>query len=160
MSRVVDAIRSLTAGIAVGISVTVLLVPGTLQMLRWFQGEATTEQLLRIAAVLGLFLFCVWAIRAPKMYEGLGPVVLLSGVLLVVWAIPALVIYWFLNPATPKRAIQIAALFLSTGVAILYYLKNMEKFPHPDQKVTFFVGVSLTPPTVLEWLLKDPPAGE
>ena len=53
---------------------------------------------------------------AFKFSLALGELLMLLGALLIIWAIPSLIIYWFINPQHLKRAIQIAVFLLSLGI--------------------------------------------
>ena len=70
-----------------------------------------------------------------------GAIAAIFGIMCAVWALPALIIYWTLNPESPKRAIKICALLIGIAFSILYFLANREKFPSIADKVTFFTGV-------------------
>lgn len=77
----------------------------------------------------------------------------LAGTLLIAGAVPALVILWFVKPAYPKRAIQVAVLLLSMGVGIAYYFLNRNKFVTVADRVSYFAGVFLTPVAIVEIIL-------
>ena len=79
-----------------------------------------------------------------------GAIGAIFGMMCAVWAVPALIINWHLNPETPKRAIKIFALLIGIAVALLYFLANREKFPSVADKVTFFTGVILGPVGIVE----------
>ncbi|MFC1896740.1 hypothetical protein ACFL0Q_08820, partial [Thermodesulfobacteriota bacterium] len=69
------------------------------------------------------------------------------------WALPALIIYWYFHPEYPKRAVKIFALLIGIAFSSLYYLANQEKVPSIADKVTFFPGVILETVGVLELIL-------
>ena len=101
-----------------------------------------------------------WAMAAapsapPPKSSCLPLVGLLVGVLALVLATPVLIIYLQLGPRGYKRATQVFALLVCLGIAILYYLRYPHTLPSMADKVTFFSGVTLSPPTVLEFVLKD-----
>jgi hypothetical protein len=83
------------------------------------------------------------------------PHVTLVAVLALVLAPALLIIYLKIGPPGYKRAIQVFALFACLGGAIIFYLRYPDRLPSVADKVGFFTGVTLAPPTVLEWLLKD-----
>jgi hypothetical protein len=82
-----------------------------------------------------------------------GIIGMIFGIMCVIWAFPSLIIYWYLNPEFPERAIKIFALLISVGFSILYFAANREKFPRIADRITFFTGVGLGPVAVLEILL-------
>lgn len=77
-------------------------------------------------------------------------VLLFSGILCVVWAIPALIIFWLITPENHKKATQVGIFFICIGFSILYYWRHPEKFPTIADKVSFFTGVGLGPVTVIQ----------
>ena len=119
-----------------------------------------------VALGIGILLQSVWARyiywrdrRAGRwvLYK-LGPnpflqLVLVFGVLMIVWAIPAWIIYSVLQPEYPKRALKISVFLLTTGSGILYYIHNKEKLPSIADKITYFSGVTLGPVGVIEIIL-------
>ena len=82
-----------------------------------------------------------------------GAIAAIFGLMCAFWALPALVIYWHLNPQYPKNAIKIFALLIGIAFSTLYFLANREKFPSIADKVTFLTGVILGPVGVLEIVL-------
>lgn len=73
--------------------------------------------------------------------------------LIIVWLIPGLILYWVFQPRDVKKAVQIASFVVSSIGAIVFYLFNKASLPSVADKVGFFAGVCLSPPTALEFLL-------
>ena len=87
-------------------------------------------------------------IRPLNPYIGaLGTILAL---LFVFLAVPALIIYLAIHPNPPGTSLKIGAFFLSTGIGILYYFFNKDKFPSLADKVMFFTGILLGPVGVFE----------
>jgi hypothetical protein len=66
-----------------------------------------------------------------------------------------LAIYLRIGPPGYKRAIQVFAFLVCLGGAIIFYLRYPNRLPSIADKVGFFTGVAIAPPTVLEWFLRD-----
>lgn len=77
----------------------------------------------------------------------------LASALLIVWAIPAFVLYITLNAGMYKKGIQVSVFILSTGIGIGYYIANRQLFPTATDKVTYFTGVCLGPATAVSLIL-------
>jgi hypothetical protein len=80
---------------------------------------------------------------------------LFIAVLALVLATPVLIISLQIGPRGYKKAIQSFALFVCLAGAIIYYLRYPHRLPTIADKVAFFSGVTLSPPTALELVLKD-----
>lgn len=68
---------------------------------------------------------------------------ILSGLLLMLLALPALIIYWAVHPAQPEMSLSVCAFLMSIGISILYYLSNREQFPSAAGKAAFVAGILL-----------------
>lgn len=73
-------------------------------------------------------------------------------ILLFLWAIPALIIYWAINPVNLKKGIKIGVFISSTSLSVIYYLSNRKAFKSPADIVSFFSGSCLGPVAILEIL--------
>jgi hypothetical protein len=107
-----------------------------------------------LGAILAVWsLFHLYNVLDVRMAELAYALKVVCSVLLITWAVPAFILYLVLNQGSYKRGIQIATFMVSTGIGILYYLRNKEKFPGAADKVTYFCGVCLGPATVVTLLL-------
>src|SRR3989339_1432067 len=69
----------------------------------------------------------------------------LLSIILLITAVPALIIYWLVNPSNIKKGIQIAV-FCVVGISgVLYYIKNRDKFPTAADKITYFSALFIAP---------------
>ncbi|GBD97179.1 MAG TPA: hypothetical protein ENG83_02235 [Nitrospirae bacterium] len=80
----------------------------------------------------------------------IGALGTILALLFVFLAVPALIIYLAIHPNPPGTSLKIGAFFLSTGIGILYYFFNKDKFPSLADKVMFFTGILLGPVGVFE----------
>lgn len=81
------------------------------------------------------------------------PLFLLFFLLLAVWTFPAIFLYWFFEPENLKKGIQVTSLLLGILFSVSYYFFNSDDFKSTADKVSFFSGVILGPPTAFEFLL-------
>ena len=87
-------------------------------------------------------------VRPLNPYIGaLGTILAL---LFVFLAVPALIIYLAIHPASPGASLKTGAFFMSAGTGILYYFFNKDKFPSVADKVMFFMGILLGPVGIFE----------
>lgn len=95
--------------------------------------------------------------RVPQGEGGAGndinPYLVLLSVLAILWAAPMVIIYWRLNPANIKKAIQVTSLILGLCTGIIYYWARKEDFKTTAEKISFFMGIITGPPTIVEFLL-------
>ncbi len=61
--------------------------------------------------------------------------------LLIVWAFLSFVLYLTLAPSSYERGIQVCVLFLSVGLSLAYYIRNVHKFPSTPDKLGYFSAV-------------------
>jgi len=77
------------------------------------------------------------------------PYIIASGALMmllwVLWSVPALIMYWFVQPHSPGTSLGFIVYFMSVGSGILYYLSNKDQFPTLSHRITFFAGVLFAP---------------
>ena len=164
MSKMRMKFKHLGIGLSIAIGVALTSYGGILLNVRFWPWIAT--------GLFALFLIpniihyvIVWKILARDRKKGrnvcycmaslspFGAIATIFGVMCAVWALPALIIYWTLNPDYPKRAIKIFALLIGIASSLLYFLANRDKFPSVADKVTFFTGVILGPIGALEIIL-------
>ncbi|MBI4683478.1 MAG: hypothetical protein HY757_10325 [Nitrospirae bacterium] len=67
----------------------------------------------------------------------------LSGLLLVLWALPALIIYLAIHPDPPGKLLNIIVFFMCGGTGILYFISDRDSFSSVADKVMFFTGILL-----------------
>ncbi|RNC84581.1 MAG: hypothetical protein ED557_06270 [Balneola sp.] len=82
----------------------------------------------------------------------LDHLLLAFGSILIIFVVPALLIIGGLYPENPTRAINFATIFLSFGIACVYYFFNKEKFKTLADKLTFFSVTGLLPVSVINFL--------
>lgn len=106
-----------------------------------------------------LFVFSIGTVPYTFRGSGLpGPPVKIQltlsiiAILLFLWTIPALIIYWAINPVNLKKAIKIGIFLSSTLLSLIYYLSNKKVFKSPADIVSFFSGTCLGPVAILEIL--------
>ena len=159
--KVIRAIRSFLTGILIGILTSIVvrycipIIPEFWSILAW------GVLVILIYLVILLVESYYWLVRAytrdmtlmMEMKKRIDTLKLLLGYFLIVWAIPTSLVYWIVSPQYPKKAVQLGVFFMSSGIAILYYLKNPKKFPSVADKVTFFSGVCIGPISVIEILM-------
>lgn len=68
-----------------------------------------------------------------------------SGLLLLLWAVPALIIYWIKHPDSPGMSLKAGAYSLSAAAGILYFFLCRDKYPSIADKAAFLAGISLGP---------------
>jgi hypothetical protein len=109
---------------------------------------------------LALFVFSFGTV--PYTFRGVGlpgpsetiqAILSLVAILLFLWAIPALIIYWIVNPANLKKAIKIGVFFSSSALSVFFYLSNRKLFRSPADIVGFFSGTCLGPVAIIDILL-------
>lgn len=86
----------------------------------------------------------------PQLFQLL---VTLFAVMCVCWSFPALIIYWFLNPNSPKGAIQVFAVIICAGGSIIHYYKIKRALPTLGDRITYFTSAILGPATVIQFIL-------
>lgn len=89
---------------------------------------------------------------SPKRRHALDALLLLIASFLIVWALPALLIYWSLDPRQYRHAIKIGTFLLSCGIGIAYYRSHRQAFHSTADRVTYFTGVCLGPAAAVEIL--------
>ena len=80
-------------------------------------------------------------LRPLNPYVGVSGTI--SGLLFVLWAPPALIIYWAVHPEPPEMSLKIAVFSMSAATGILYFIVCKDRFPSAIHKITFFTGMSL-----------------
>jgi len=87
-------------------------------------------------------------IRPVNPYIGaLGTI---SGLLLVLCAVPALIIHWTVKPDNTGIWLGITVYIMSAGLSLLYSLSNKDRFPSAVDKVLFFSGILIAPAGVIK----------
>ena len=71
----------------------------------------------------------------------------------ICFSIPCFIIYFFILLFPLRQSMQIAVFLLSTGISIIYFMANKDKFPSLPDKVTFFSGVCVGPIAIVDILL-------
>ena len=109
--------------------------------------------------VLIIFVYSIGTVPYTFRGSGLpGPSVTIQltlsiiAILLFLWVIPALIIYWAVNPINLKKGIKIGIFIASTLLSVVYYLSNKKAFKSPADIVSFFSGTCLGPVAILEIL--------
>jgi hypothetical protein len=92
-------------------------------------------------------------IGLPGPSETIQAVLSLVAILLFLWALPALILYWMINPNNLKKAIRIGVFLSSASLSLVFYLSNKKMFKSPADIVSFFSGACLGPVAVIEILL-------
>ncbi len=67
----------------------------------------------------------------------------LSGLLLALWAVPALIIYLAIHPDPPGKFLNIIVFFMCGGTGILYFISSKDFFPSAADKGMYFTGILL-----------------
>lgn len=138
-----------------------LLIPIIIYFVFFYIATLTTNYwwTLILSLVLGTFLF-LWGIGPPVAYadppkpKPYGPLLGLFGVLIVVWTIPAIILYWVLEPSSLKKGLQVTSLIVGLCFGLIYYwYKYSSEKPSLADKITYFSGFTIGPPTILEFLL-------
>ena len=157
-------LKQVGIGISIAIAGTFLSYGGILLNVLFWPWIASFLTILLIIPTFIHFII-VWRVLRRDRREGrnvlynmsslspFGAIAAVFGLMCAVWALPALIIYWYLNPEYPKRAIKICALLIGIASSCLYFLANREKFPSVADKVTLFIGVILGPVGILEIVL-------
>ncbi len=139
-----------------------LLIPVILYLAFLLISTITTNHwwTIILSLLFGVFLV-FWGIGVPGGYadppepKPYGPLLGIFGILVVVWTIPAIIIYWALEPESLKKGLQVTSLIVGLCFGIIYYwYKYSNEKPSISDKITYFTGVTLAPPTILEFLLK------
>lgn len=175
-------ILSFGYGLIISISASVCIWAGTQMTLPFLEfkddsgtqlqaygGVTATHLLLFIIAALllgNIFIFTKNSVRTKEstsisrfsrfystVVEILSACLLAFAVISILFAFPAMMLYWMFNPDVPKRAIEIAVIFLSIGISIVFYFRNKHKLLSPADKITFFSGVLIGPITLIHFLL-------
>lgn len=79
----------------------------------------------------------------------IGALGTIAGLLIVLWVVPALIIYLVVNQDPSGKPLKITVLFMSVGISISYYLTNKDQFPSVADKFAFFIGIILGPVGVI-----------
>ncbi len=92
-------------------------------------------------------------IGLPGPSETIQAILSLIAILLFLWTIPALIIYWTINPDNLKKAIKIGVFLSSSALSMVFYLSNKKLFKSPVDIVSFFSGACFGPVAIIEILL-------
>lgn len=65
----------------------------------------------------------------------------MAGLLFALWAVPALIIYWSINPDALSKLLNIAVFFMVAGAGMLFFLACKERFPSIADRITYFAGI-------------------
>ncbi len=71
----------------------------------------------------------------------------------IIWFFPILAIYWIFNPGNMKQVIQVASFVIAIISATLFHLYNDTALKSTADRVGFYSGICLGPPTALDFLL-------
>ena len=71
----------------------------------------------------------------------IGVVITILFLLLVLWSVPALIIYLVVYPGPPGNLLKIGVFCMSTGLCISFFYYNREMFPSVADKLTFICGI-------------------
>jgi hypothetical protein len=76
----------------------------------------------------------------------------LSGLLLVLWAAPAFILFWALHPDQPVLSLKIVVYIMSAGMCTLYYFANKDQFLSATDTISYFTGVVVGPMGIIKIL--------
>ncbi len=68
-----------------------------------------------------------------------------SGLLFLLWAVPALIIYLMVHPAPHGKFLNIAVFIMSIGISSLYFFSNKKDYSSVLDKIFFFAGILTGP---------------
>ncbi|MDO5968936.1 hypothetical protein Q4Q35_03875 [Flavivirga aquimarina] len=88
----------------------------------------------------------------PKKKEDSSGCTWLIIIFCIIWIVPAIMIYWILNPENVNKAIRISVFIVSLSCSVIYFLLNREKFKSPGDIVGYFSGATIGPVGVTEIL--------
>jgi hypothetical protein len=71
----------------------------------------------------------------------IGAVITLAVILLLLWGVPALIIYLVIYPGPAGTLLIIGVFCLSSGTCISYFYSNKDAFPSVADKTMFFIGI-------------------
>lgn len=71
----------------------------------------------------------------------IGVVIAFIFIVLVLWSVPALIMYLFVYPGPPGKLLNISVYCLSTGVCLLFYYANRDAFRSGRDKFMFIAGI-------------------
>jgi len=83
--------------------------------------------------------FFVRFLRPLNPYIGLSVTVLV--LVLVLWGVPASIIYLLVYPGPPDKLLKVIVLCMSTGTCLLFFYYNRDAFPSMKDKLMFIAGV-------------------
>jgi hypothetical protein len=66
-------------------------------------------------------------------------------ILLVLWAAPALIIFWLTHPSPLRISLDVCVFLMSTEITALYFFGNKDAFPSVAVKIPFITGILLGP---------------
>jgi hypothetical protein len=148
---------------SLGVAIVFAVVSRIGLPLTYYFFTSVSKWLVALFTLLALTLFVYSFGTVPYTFGGIGLpgppmwiqyLLSLVGVLLFLWAFPALIIYWIINPQNVKRAIKIGVFLSSSGLAVIYYLSNRKVFRSPADTVSFFSGACFGPVAIVEILME------
>lgn len=71
----------------------------------------------------------------------IGAVITVMVLLLVLWCVPALIIYLVVYPDPPGKLLKISAFCISAGICISFLYYNKDEFPSVRDKLIFIAGI-------------------
>jgi hypothetical protein len=74
-------------------------------------------------------------------------------VTLILWAPALVIIYWMVNPANWRKAIEICVFLAGVILGVCYYIRHRKELPSISDKVTYFSGVCTVPVVIVKLLL-------
>ena len=101
----------------------------------------------------GTVIYTFRGIGLPGPSETIQAILSLVAILLFLWVIPAIIIYWSINPDNLRKAIKIGVFLSSTALSLVFYLSNTKMFKSPADIVSFFSGACLGPVVIIEIFL-------
>ncbi|WP_457571694.1 hypothetical protein [Desulfovulcanus sp.] len=95
------------------------------------------------------------AIDISYQYRGINAFdlfLLIIFVVIIAWAIPALIINWFTGAENSKKFINISVIILCVISSIIYERLNPKQFPALVDKITFYGFAWLLPVSLIDYL--------
>ena len=71
----------------------------------------------------------------------IGVLVTFSGILVLLWVFPALIITLISSPETSGKYIYLSVFLMSTGICTAYFFSNRDQFTIVTSRISFFAGI-------------------